>query len=98
LRGFFAELFGMGDESHGHYSEAVRRGSIVLAVEVNDDQIERATQILEDSGAIDIDERVQRRKAAGYTGYDEQAKPLTRDEIVRDRQNLQVIQVDLKVG
>ena len=100
LRGFFAELFGMGDddESRGHYSEAVRRGSIVLTVEVNDDQIERATGILEDCGAIDVDERVERWKAAGYTGYDEQTKPLTRDEIAQDRQNLQVVQEELQVG
>jgi uncharacterized protein (TIGR02271 family) len=101
LRGFFAELFGIGDgdESHGHYSEAVRRGSIVVAVEADDDsQIGRATEILEDCGAIDVDERVERWKAAGYTGYDEQAKPLTREEIARDRDTLQVVQEDLKVG
>ncbi len=100
LRGFFAELFGIGDgESHGHYSEAVRRGSVVVAVQVDDDaQVERATEILEDCGAIDVDERLERWKSAGYTGYDEQAKPLTRDEIARDRETLQVIQEDLKVG
>jgi uncharacterized protein (TIGR02271 family) len=100
LRGFFASLFGADDdESHGHYSEAVRRGSILVAVEVDDDsQIERATEIFEDCGAIDIDERVERWKSAGYTGYDEQAKPLTRDEIARDRETLQVVQEDLKVG
>ena len=100
LRGFFAELFGIGDdESHGHYSEAVRRGSVVVAVEVEDErQIESATGILEDCGAIDVDERVERWKAAGYNGYDEQAKPLTRDEIARDRQTLQVVREDLQVG
>jgi uncharacterized protein (TIGR02271 family) len=99
LRGFFASLFGAGDdESHGHYSEAVRRGSIVVAVEVDDNQTERATGILEDCGAIDVDERVERWKAAGYTGYDEQSRPLTRDEIAKERETLQVIQEDLKVG
>jgi uncharacterized protein (TIGR02271 family) len=99
LRGFFASLFGTDDEeSHGYYSEAVRRGSIVVAVEVNDNQTERATDIFEDCGAIDVDERVERWKAAGYTGYDEQAKPLTRDEIAKDRESLQVVQENLKVG
>jgi hypothetical protein len=101
LRGFFAKLFGIGDddEAHGHYSEAVRRGSVVVAVEVDDDdQIEHATDILEDCGAIDVDERVERWKTTGYSGYDERAKPLSREEIARDRDTLRVVQEDLKVG
>jgi uncharacterized protein (TIGR02271 family) len=100
LRGFFASLFGGADEeTHGHYSEAVRRGSVVATVTLQDDsQISRATEILEDCGAIDVDERVERWRAAGYEGYDPQAKPLTRDEIARDRETLQVIQEDLKIG
>ena len=99
LRGFFSSLFGTDDESPGHYSEAVRRGSMVVTVEIDDDsQISRATEILEDCGALDVDERVEHWKAAGYTGYDEQAKPLTREEIARERESLQVIQEELKVG
>jgi uncharacterized protein (TIGR02271 family) len=100
LRGFFAELFGTNDdESHGHYSEAVRRGSMVLTVEVGDDQqIEQASRILEDCGAIDVDQRIESWKASGYAGYNEQAQPLTREEIARDRESLQVIQEELKVG
>ena len=100
LRGFFASLFGSDDdETHEHYSEAVRRGSMVVTVTVQDEsQIGRATEILEDCGAIDVDERVEHWKAAGYTGYDEQAKPLTRDEIDRERQTLEVMQEELKVG
>jgi hypothetical protein len=53
LRGFFSSLFGTDDESPGHYSEAVRRGSMVVTVEIDDDsQISRATEILEDCGAL----------------------------------------------
>ena len=99
LRGFFASLFGSGDDSHDDYAEAVRRGSMVVTVEAeNDADIQRATSILEECGAIDIDDRRQRWESAGYKGYDEQAKPLTHDEIERDRQTLEVIQEDLKVG
>ena len=99
LRGFFASLFGTDDESHGHYSEAVRRGSIVLTLPIDDErQISQASEILEECGAIDVDERVESWKATGYTGYDEQAKPLTREEIARDRESLQVVQEELKVG
>lgn len=100
LRGFFASLFGADeDDSHAHYSEAVRRGAVVVSVQVDDERgIAQAAEILEDCGAIDVDERVERWKAAGYSGYDEQAKPLTRDEIARDRETLQVMQEELKVG
>ena len=100
LRGWFAELFGIGDgeATHEHYSEAVRRGSVVLALDINEDQIDRASEILEDCGAIDVDERAERWKAAGYTGYGANARPLTRDEIARDRDTLQVVKEDLKVG
>jgi uncharacterized protein (TIGR02271 family) len=99
LRGFFASLFGSDEESYGHYSEAVRRGSVVLSVEVaNDGEIAQATRILEEGGAIDVDQRIEHWKAAGYTGYDEQAKPFTREEIERERAALQVVQEELKVG
>ena len=99
LRSFFASLFGSDEESHGHYSEAVRRGSVVLTVEVaNDGEIAQATRILEEGGAIDVDRRIEHWKAAGYTGYDEQAKPLTREEIAREREAMQVVQEELKVG
>lgn len=99
LRGFFALLFGTDEESHEHYSEAVRRGSVVVTVTLEDDsQIERATEILEDCGAIDVDERLEQWKATGYTSYDERAKPLTREEIARERETLQVIQEEMKVG
>ena len=100
LRGFFASLFGSDDdESHGHYSEAVRRGSVVVTLNVQDEsQIAFATRIMEEAGAIDIDRRVEQWKASGYSEYNPQAKPLTRDEIERERQTLEVMQEELKVG
>jgi uncharacterized protein (TIGR02271 family) len=45
-----------------------------------------------------VDQRIESWKASGYAGYDEQAQPLTREEIARDRESLQVIQEELKVG
>ena len=38
-RGFFARLFGLGDDDEhaGHYAEAVRRGSTALTVSLADD-------------------------------------------------------------
>ena len=84
LRSFFVELFGIGagesDDADypGHYAEAVRRGSSVLVVHTaTDRQMEIVVDVLDDCGAIDIDERVEQWRAAGYTRHDEQAGPYT---------------------
>jgi uncharacterized protein (TIGR02271 family) len=101
-RGFFSRLFGLGedDESAGHYAEAARRGSIVLTVQVQEEsRIHEVTEILENAGAIDIDQRVERWRATGYTGYDASAAPYNAEQIATERANvLEVVQEDLKVG
>ena len=59
---FFKSLFGHEPhEQHRHYAtaypDAVRRGALVIAVDVVDeDQLARARDALEYNGAIDIDE------------------------------------------
>ncbi|WP_413042806.1 hypothetical protein [Pseudomonas sp. YJ42] len=60
---FFKSLFGNEPhEAHRHhataYPEAVRRGALVIAVDVyDDDQLVRARDALEYNGAIDINDR-----------------------------------------
>lgn len=69
-RGFFARLFGIGDddETSTHYDEALRRGHAMLTVTLHgEERIEEISDILEDCGAVDVDERVQEWKASGYT-------------------------------
>ncbi|MBA2723158.1 MAG: YsnF/AvaK domain-containing protein [Methylibium sp.] len=101
IRGFFASLFGSddSDESSGHYSEAVRRGSVVVTVNLVDDgKLDAVSEVLEDCGAIDVDERVRQWQSSGYTGFDEGARPYTSEDAARERQKFQVVQEDLKVG
>jgi uncharacterized protein (TIGR02271 family) len=79
--GFFARLFGMDDdypqESRtqqnqyaGHastYDEAVRRGSAVVVVDAHDEpQADRASALLHELGAIDVDERSRQWRAEGW--------------------------------
>jgi uncharacterized protein (TIGR02271 family) len=100
-RGFFARLFGIGekDERAGHYAEAVRRGSCVVTVNVeNDAKADRVSDILESCGAIDIDQRVEQWKSSGYTGYDPLAAPYTPQQIEQEQQSFRVLQEELKVG
>jgi uncharacterized protein (TIGR02271 family) len=100
-RGFFARLFGLDepDENVGHYAEAVRRGSTIVTVELDDES--RASQIvslLEESGAIDVDRRMEQWKASGYTGYDPTAAPYTADEAQEERETFKVMKEELRVG
>jgi len=50
------------------YSEAVRRGGAVVKVDVEDEpEVEVAREALVSAGAVDIDERVEQGKAAGWS-------------------------------
>lgn len=68
---FFSSMFGDDDKSNAStYSEAAQRGHVVLTVAVvNEDDVDDISDILNDCGAIDVDEREQQWKAAdGQTG------------------------------
>lgn len=90
ISGFFHRLFG-GEESNteaGHYSEALRRGNAVVTVTGSPDQMERAADIMNSAGAIDIDRQVERFRQTGYQGYDPGAPPYTYDQAVSERERL----------
>lgn len=75
IRHFFSDLFGPDDHQEvGTYAEAVRRGGAVVKVEVDeDDELERARDLLQQAGAVDIDERAEEWRAAGWNpsaGYE----------------------------
>jgi uncharacterized protein (TIGR02271 family) len=106
ISGFFRRLFG-DDEHSGHYAEAVRRGSTVVTVNTDDQYADRAADILDRGGAVDIDKRAQSWQERGYQRYDNTSAPLSSDEIDRERQyykqdqadrNIPVVQEELQVG
>ncbi|MEC4719748.1 YsnF/AvaK domain-containing protein [Noviherbaspirillum sp. CPCC 100848] len=88
IRGFFYSLFG-GDENAGHhdtYAESVRRGSYVLTATVHSQEdVDRATGIMNSFNAVDIDERVSHWKQQGWTSHDTSAPRYTKDEIAKER-------------
>jgi uncharacterized protein (TIGR02271 family) len=98
-RGFLAGIkeFFMPDEDRHAYGEAVRRGSYLLSARVPEGQADHVCQILEDSGAIDFDERQQQWRAEGWSGgvagYDMGAREAgSRDETIP------VVDEQLRVG
>lgn len=107
ISGFFRRLFGDETPETGHFSEAVRRGSVVVTVTTDDARAERAADILDSRGAIDIDQRASSWQQRGYTGYDASAAPLSSDEIQREREYytqdtadraIPIVQEELTVG
>ena len=62
---FFRDLFGSDDDSSSKYSEVARRGTLVTVHAQSDDEAERAADILDEYGAVDVDERATQY---GYTG------------------------------
>ena len=77
---------GVPKEHAEYYSEGVRRGGTLVTVSASDDMAQRAVDILNGHGAVDIDERGAAYRTGGYTGYTETAAPYGVDEITRERE------------
>jgi len=74
ISGFFRRLFGGDDDTSSDaelYSEAVRRGSYVVTVDVpDDDLVDRATDVLDRYHPIDIDERSTQWRSGGWASQE----------------------------
>src|SRR4051794_24025714 len=70
-KGFWAslaDLFAPEEDRHT-YAEGLRRGGHLLSARVPDGMEARASDVLERSGAVDIDERAESWRQGGWTGY-----------------------------
>jgi uncharacterized protein (TIGR02271 family) len=52
------------------YAEGVRRGGSLVAVECDDDEVDRVIDILDDDGILDLDEQQTSWRSEGWQGYD----------------------------
>ncbi|WP_377702439.1 hypothetical protein [Pseudoduganella sp. UC29_71] len=69
IKHFFAKLFGDDDDKSDTYAEAVNRGHPVLTVQADSlPELERAADIIEAYGPVDIDERRNEWTSAGWSG------------------------------
>lgn len=81
LGDFFSNLFGRGPDADphdpsGHYAEAVRRGSsVVMANAASDEQVDQAAKIMQELGAVDINQRAEQWRQSGWTGYTNSPTP-----------------------
>lgn len=105
---FFHSIFGDDENDdrtyYGNtYEEAVRRGHYGVSVSArSDDEMDRAEDILNDCGAIDVDERSQQWRSEGWSGGTGSTNPLggTAGAAVTgdDTRTINVVEEDLKVG
>jgi uncharacterized protein (TIGR02271 family) len=70
-KGFWASLadFFMPEEDRYTYAEAMHRGSILVSVNVEGNQADRAEDILEQYGTVNVAEREETWRKAGWSGY-----------------------------
>jgi len=73
IKNFFSDIFGTdNDEHHAKYSTAVERGNHVLTVNTDSEpEVERAADIVERYGPIDIDEQSEKWGAGSGAGLTE---------------------------
>ena len=60
------------------YAEAVRRGGTLVTVRTDDCLRDRVSDILNRHSPVDIEERAERWRQAGWTGFDERGGALCR--------------------
>lgn len=61
---------GLPTEHIGYYSEGVRRGGYLVTVDVDtENETDRAVDVLEDHGAVNIEERAAEWRKTGWSGF-----------------------------
>ena len=101
ISGFFRSLFGSDDVSSSQsstYKEAFRRGGFALTVNgVEDHDIDRVSDILEDAGAMDVDEREQQWRSEGWAGAPV-VQPVAGAAVAPAAHKLNLVEESLAVG
>jgi uncharacterized protein (TIGR02271 family) len=108
IANFFDGIFGtdINDDERGVYAESVRRGSTIVIVNTDDNMTERAADVLNSAGAIDVDRRHAQYRASGYQQFDHTAPLYSEEQTRTETQNyanqgevaLPVIEEQLNVG
>lgn len=78
--GILGALTGAGvpDEDANYYAEGVKRGGTLVMVEANDQEADDIYNIMQDHGAVDIDERGANYRQEGFSSFDPNAAVNTR--------------------
>lgn len=76
---------GHSDEEANVYSEGVRRGGTLVSARVPDNMVPQVEAVLDRHRGVDARSRGADYRRAGWSVFDENAAPWSRDEIDRER-------------
>jgi len=83
--------FGVPEDEASSYAEALRRGSTLVSVTTEEENIPRAEEIMNRHQAIDLDERTNMWRESGWQGHEVDAMPYTADEIHQEREQYRTL-------
>jgi stress response protein YsnF len=94
-RGFWAELkeIFVADDDRPSYEEGVNRGGFLLCAQVPEENADRACDLIEQGGSIDLHEREQQWRSEGWSGNRESE----RGNVVEE-ERIPVVEEQLRVG
>jgi len=92
---FFSNLFGSNDDNAKKYATVARRGTLVTVHAQSSDEAERAADILDEYGAVNVDENASQYRT-GSNAFT--ADTTLRDTSNADNASVKVIEEELQVG
>jgi uncharacterized protein (TIGR02271 family) len=80
--------FFVSDDDRSTYEEGLRRGAYLLTANIDDERTDEVIAILEESNAIDLDERTRQWRSEGWTGGAHATETVSadRDSALLDRE------------
>jgi len=94
IGGFFRSLFGSDEDSRSKYTNVAQRGSIVTVHAQSSEEAEQAADILDDCGAVDVDERASQYGYSSSAGTDTKMDARTSEGTT----SIPIIEENLQVG
>jgi uncharacterized membrane protein len=76
---------GIPEEDAKNYAEGVRRGDVLVTAKADGARADRASEIMDNHGAVDVNDRVDNWRQRGWTGYNNNAQPYSPDELRKER-------------
>lgn len=100
IGGFFRSLFGSDDDdNYRNYSQVARRGSVITVHARTADEATRAATILDNAGAVDVDERARQYQSSGTAQYGSTSGVGTSDFTNETtNKSIPIIEEELQVG
>jgi hypothetical protein len=69
------EMLGVPKDKSGYYAVALRKGGTLVLVRLAEEQVDEAMAIMERHQAVDIEQRAEKWRASGWTGFNEAQNP-----------------------